>query len=292
MTLQELLQQASQLKLSSLHKVSGIYLIHCKSNNMVYIGSTFNFLGRSSRHFKDLKANLNRTKHLQNAWNKYGEENFMFMPLELVNPATDESLLERENFYLLGMPREQLFNSDIPAKARRFIKEKLRITRKLSPEHKEKLHQAILKKGTAHLRTPEVMTKIQNSTRGRPKVEGHSFITKELAIKIKEEFDLIKEQNPKKCPNGTLVNLREKYKVGQSTISYITSGKHWAFDDYHHTKRNKRVRRMPLLTKETVLQISSDFKSGLTVKQLLEKYPFGKTTIYSITEGKHPKLST
>lgn len=55
----------------------GIYSITNKINNKKYIGQSINIEERIKRHFRDLKSGCHHSKHLQNAFNKYGEENFV-----------------------------------------------------------------------------------------------------------------------------------------------------------------------------------------------------------------------
>jgi len=77
---------------------SGIYKIVNLVNNKIYVGSSINLNKREKDHFKDLNGNYHRNRYLQNAWNKYGLDNFKFEVLEHVK---DESkLLEKEQYYL------------------------------------------------------------------------------------------------------------------------------------------------------------------------------------------------
>lgn len=77
---------------------TGIYLIRNLVNDHIYIGSTSqSFEERKYQHFIDLKGNHHGNKHLQSAYNKYGEENFFFEILEYCNP---ELCLEIEQSYL------------------------------------------------------------------------------------------------------------------------------------------------------------------------------------------------
>lgn len=61
----------------------GIYCIECVKTNIKYIGQTYeNFYKRWTFHKWHLKNNHHSNIYLQNAWNKYGEDNFDFYPLE------------------------------------------------------------------------------------------------------------------------------------------------------------------------------------------------------------------
>ncbi|KKQ97048.1 MAG: hypothetical protein UT24_C0054G0002 [Candidatus Woesebacteria bacterium GW2011_GWB1_39_12] len=77
---------------------SGIYQIRNLINGKAYIGSTINFNNRKCSHFNLLKANKHPNCKLQNAWNKYGEQNFIFEGVEEV--PEKEKLIEREQYYL------------------------------------------------------------------------------------------------------------------------------------------------------------------------------------------------
>lgn len=62
--------------------VTGIYSIRNKINNKIYIGSAVNLYKRLSLHYYELKKYTHCNRHLQRAWNKYGEENFECIILE------------------------------------------------------------------------------------------------------------------------------------------------------------------------------------------------------------------
>jgi group I intron endonuclease len=62
----------------------GIYQIVNIQNDHFYIGSSVNLHRRKTRHFSELRTNKHNNKHLQAAWNKYGEASFRFNVVELV----------------------------------------------------------------------------------------------------------------------------------------------------------------------------------------------------------------
>lgn len=62
--------------------MTGIYKITNLLDNKVYIGQALNIDKRWKEHQAALKHNKHQNKHLQNAWNKYGEENFKFEVIE------------------------------------------------------------------------------------------------------------------------------------------------------------------------------------------------------------------
>ena len=60
---------------------SGIYEIVNTVNGKRYIGSAKNFKTRWSRHLSALRLQKHHSRHLQSAWNKYGEAAFKFLPM-------------------------------------------------------------------------------------------------------------------------------------------------------------------------------------------------------------------
>lgn len=73
--------------------VSGIYGIYCLSNDKIYIGSAINIHARFVKHKYYLKAGKHHSQKLQNAYNKYGIDNFNMIVLELCDTT---ELLDKE----------------------------------------------------------------------------------------------------------------------------------------------------------------------------------------------------
>ena len=65
--------------------VPAIYKITNLVNGKLYIGSTKDYRLRRTRHFYELRANRHGNARLQNAFNKYGEDNFK---MEMLMPVT------------------------------------------------------------------------------------------------------------------------------------------------------------------------------------------------------------
>lgn len=76
---------------------SGIYVIINKINNKVYIGKASNLDSRIRAHKSCLRRDIHYNTHLQRAWKKYGEENFLFKILENCNK---NELILRENYWM------------------------------------------------------------------------------------------------------------------------------------------------------------------------------------------------
>ena len=75
---------------------SGIYQIRNIINGKVYIGSACDVMNRWYNHKYQLRHNKHHTIHLQRAWNKYGEENFVFEILEEVEDEGQLLIIEQK----------------------------------------------------------------------------------------------------------------------------------------------------------------------------------------------------
>lgn len=75
----------------------GVYRWRNTLNGKVYIGSTDSFRHRKKMHLYDLRRGIHHSRHLQHAWDKYGESSFVFEIVEVCEPA---ALIEREQYWL------------------------------------------------------------------------------------------------------------------------------------------------------------------------------------------------
>ena len=82
------------------HHGCGIYKIVCLSNNKIYIGYANDFYDRFHCHRKRLRRNIHENITLQRAYNKYGEESFLF---EVIETCEEKDLCRREHFWALKL---------------------------------------------------------------------------------------------------------------------------------------------------------------------------------------------
>jgi hypothetical protein len=76
---------------------SGIYKITNIVNNKFYIGSSFDINKRKREHIYKLNNNLHHCNYLQNSWNKYGRDNFIF---EVLANCPLEYLIKLEDYFI------------------------------------------------------------------------------------------------------------------------------------------------------------------------------------------------
>lgn len=75
----------------------GIYKIENLINGSIYIGQSIDIEKRWSTHISILNQNNHYNAHLQNAWNKYGSENFKF---SIVEECKQFELNDREIYWI------------------------------------------------------------------------------------------------------------------------------------------------------------------------------------------------
>lgn len=78
-------------------KICGIYSIVNNCNNKMYIGQSYDIYNRWITHKAELRHNRHHNNKLQNAWNKYGEENFKF---EIILKCSIDDLDKYEQEYI------------------------------------------------------------------------------------------------------------------------------------------------------------------------------------------------
>jgi group I intron endonuclease len=160
-----------------------IYRITNMANNKYYIGSTDSFARREWQHKYDLKRGVHKNPRLQAAWNKYGEEMFVFEVIEEVPEGVN--VLQVEDTYLFKIVgNKDCYNINTGAESPRTgIKHTEATKQKTSDSRKGKAA------GEQHYRygktvSAEVRKKIGDAQRGKPKAAGRKISAEGMA-KIK-----------------------------------------------------------------------------------------------------------
>lgn len=77
---------------------SAVYLLVCTKTGNAYVGSTKDAAQRLSSHRSSLRGNHHYAGKLQDEWNQYGEDSFVFAPVEYVED--DCMLRKREQVFI------------------------------------------------------------------------------------------------------------------------------------------------------------------------------------------------
>lgn len=166
----------------SIPQTSGIYKITCTANGKLYVGSSVNIQRRWFDHRVGLRRGVHHNLHLQNAWNKYGEQSFTFEIIELVMPW---SIIDREQYWLDALkPYDHAIGFNIATCARpsrsgsklsehelktlsiRMMGNKYTLGYKHTPESKENMRRG-RKNRTKESFSPEELKRIGDINRGK-----------------------------------------------------------------------------------------------------------------------------
>lgn len=194
---------------------SCIYKITNFVDTKIYIGSAFIFRKRKATHIHNLKKNKHSNKHLQHAWNKYGELSFLF---EIIEECEKDKLIEREQYWIDILKPEYniclIAGNTSGRKMSPEAIEKMRkrlIGLKRSKETKIKMSQSRKgiprKKGYKH--SKEVCEQISNSHKGKQFTDNHKASLSKARIgktHSKETLDKIRQSALKREANKRLMN--------------------------------------------------------------------------------------
>lgn len=160
-------------------KLIGVYRILNKVNKKCYIGSSVNIKERIRKHKFDLRKNKHENQHLQNAWNKYGEENFKFIQLFLCKQSVliknEQAMIDYYEAYIKGYNLCPIAGNCLGFRH--------------SEESKEKMMGNINGRGRKGCKaSKEAKLKMSKAKLGKPsgmKGKHHSIITKRKMSDIK-----------------------------------------------------------------------------------------------------------
>ena len=223
----------------------GVYYIRNIINEKMYIGSSVDIKRRISQHKSQLNHNRHYNPYLQNAWNKYGEDNFEFGILEEFCGDFDE-LREIEADYIEYFQtcnRDTGYNMSLDTECfipdddyRKKMSEKYRgennpfFGKHHTEESKQKIREAALMRtvtpqqlkglefgrGTRSY-TEETYKKLSEANRGE----------RSSSAKLKE-IDVIDILNRIKAGEKQ-TRIAEEYGVNNATISKIKTRKTWGY---------------------------------------------------------------
>jgi group I intron endonuclease len=131
-----------------MNKIVCVYQIRNIVTGDLYIGSAIDYNRRVTRHLYFLRNGKHHSRYLQNAFNKYGEVNFVFESIELISDLN--VLTIREQYWLDKLT--PAYNTMKDIKSHIGVKRSAETIQKLSlaqmgkkcPEHvKEKIRQTL-----------------------------------------------------------------------------------------------------------------------------------------------------
>jgi len=227
-------------------KIISIYQIRHVESGKIYVGSSSDTRQRWSVHLSRLRRNVHESRYLQKAWNKYGEQSFVFEIIEELHSI--ENLISREQYWidtLHSIDRRYGFNLNIVANSSIGVKRSEETRRKLKqvrqkevsnpivhkrlvaqsreywskPESREKMRSMKLEHG----RNPETRKKMADSQiryGNQPNVrEMRSLKGKDFYANNPERREILAEFASKEyiltAPNGEVYEIRNLKKFCQ-----------------------------------------------------------------------------
>lgn len=234
----------------------GIYGIKNLINQKVYVGQTKQkFQKRYWNHKWKLQNNQHDNKHLQNAWNKYGEENFEFFIIEIVE---DACLINDLEIQYISKYRDGNLSYNILDGGEGFngcvISEE---TRKIIGE---KNRQRLL--GTKL--SEETKQKMSKTRKGKYTFRPSDILNEELAYKIKTML----------VNGSTASEVSKELEIDYKLINNIISNNTWSFvkvDGWDEFRNNRTTYKR--LTKEDHQKIYKlHVEKGLNKYELADMY--------------------
>ena len=235
-----------------------IYKITNITNGMVYVGQSVNIIKRWNEHKRNLRKGAHENKKLQNAWNIYGEDSFLFSIIETCEEAqlgkkeikwcNNLCSLERDKGYNIAYPghspmlhKHHKISSRLKmSKWRRDNssgKENGFYGKRHTKETLDKISLALKGKFTGNKNPMYNHCGIFNSFYGKK----HKLETKELMSKNHADFSGEKHPRSKLKEKDVLLiidlllkgaptkELSARYNVSISCISGIMSHKNWKY---------------------------------------------------------------
>ncbi len=219
-------------------KISGIYKIINKINGKYYVGSSNDVIGNSGRwyaHKRLLKLQSHINKYLQNAWNKYGENNFDFVIVEVV-PENDLLMIEQKYLDIAKTEKDKCYNicydAQSPMKGKKHTLEarrKMSIRlkgRTFSEKHKENLSK--INKGKT--RSSETKEKLRQKRLGiKSSNETKRKLSKKFSGKSNPRCDLrvysFKNLITNETFTGTRFDFYKKFNINGCYVGWLVSGR-------------------------------------------------------------------
>jgi group I intron endonuclease len=213
---------------------SGIYKIISKRDGKYYPGSSKKLLkvsgNRKSQHFTSLKRNQHHCSHLQNAYNKYGKDNFEFIIIKNNIPEHQLLIEEQKLLNIAQTQPEMCYTRNYTAGRVNFTKE---IRDKISKSTKQLYKNGYINpmKDKYH----KLSTKIKISlARAKQNGVNHPMFGKHHTTEAKNKISEKRKDKTmyqfrhiitNKIFKGIRYNFIQKFNLNHKSVSQLIRGK-------------------------------------------------------------------
>lgn len=237
-------------------KISGIYKIVNKINGKFYIGSSEDVLDRWYKHQNLLNKQIHANTKLQNAWIKYGKDNFLFI---LVENVELDKLLEIEQNYLYQCSKfpDQNYNINYYVNSiMRGRKHSVESRKKMSDSQRGKIQsvEARIKNRNSQIgrkHSEETKEKMRKSSLGKP---NDKTIYTFFNVKTKQEFIGTQLDFRNKIPNLHITG------VSKIALEKWISYKNWILKKNINNLPIRKTTKGRKMSEEQKRKISLAFK--------------------------------
>ena len=183
-------------------KLSGIYCIENLENGKKYIGQSADIKHREKTHLTKLRGNYHASSHLQNAFNKYGENSFKFTILMF---CEIKELTKWEQYFIDTSDKTKLYNVRLEC-----------VDSNLGMKHTEETKRKLSKIVTGRKLSKETRKKISEANSGENNYNYGKHLSEETKRKL------------------------SKANSGKNSPMYGKRGKDTPMYGKHHTKDSKQ----------------------------------------------------
>lgn len=300
--------------------ISGVYEIRNTVNNKVYIGSSKDIYGRWQEHIYSLQKGNHHSGHLQNAWNKYGQDCFEFNIIEKCDPEdrynVEQKYIDKIKSY------DEKFGYNIKKQARINVDPAL-IEKSISDKFKSKYGEDCNSSKYTNDQINEVINLLLNpdyTYEDISKMTGVNrnvvsnvangqnwlFLTKDIIIPKRSNGHRInvvltandvKEIIPRLLNGEKDEDIAVDYNVNCATIYNIRMHNTWkdyteniVFPEFHHNMH--KGANYYKLNENDIIDIINLYNDGSSVSNIEKKYHISPKIIYEVLHGERwPELS-
>jgi len=255
--------------MEKINKNCGVYQIRNIITNVCYDGQSINLKGRPGQHWNNLKYNRHKNSHLQNSYNKYGRDSFVFEILIYCAPKDltyyEQLFCDIDKSHRLSYNIRDCVDSNKGLKPTEETKAK---RLKNMPDQSGKNNPFYGKKHTEE--TKKLMCKNQMDQSG----ENNPNITKkEIVLNI---FQMLK--------NGTNVGIiAKKLKIDRHIVSRVKNGFYNKIYNLPDTEWN--IIPKSTIEKKVILKVINMLENGFIQKDISKKLGICTRTIYMVKKG-------
>jgi len=287
----------------------GIYQIRNIVTNVCYAGQSIHLKERPGQHWSKLKNNKHKNSHLQNSYNKYGKEFFVF---EILIYCRQKELTKYEQLFCdIDKTHGLSYNIRDCVDSNKGIKRSLETKKLMSENHVRLSGKDHPNFGKHH--SDETIKKISNTLKGKYVGKKNHMWGKHLSEKTKGKISknsarLSGEDAPmwgkrgKDSPNFGKHHSEEtkekmrKAKKGQKhseeTKRKISENHVGMLGKVHSEETKKKIseansgkNNYKIFKEEIVLEILELLNNGIPVVKILKEIDISMSTVYRIKNG-------